>query len=406
MANIHNLEFTKSSISGDVGKSGSLDCDILSQSENGNYFFASGSYCSSVNAEDIDSIFLFSKDSMVYRKKSDNFCVDAGHVLNDGTVYFYTEDTDFISLYPDGKQNFKKHIGVYYDAYDIGDNCAFFFGGDDDGNTVLFIYIYSSRKSIKRIIPDIEQEDDEGNDTSLYAVDTFFRKLENGFIILYSDQKTCLMFDSEGNPTVPTQSDIDDSALLLNKKLAAEKQEKLKKQAEREAYLKKRALEEEQRHAKLKHLEEQHAQQQAEKEERAQAKAAAKLERRQAKERMAAEKAERKKLATQEKRQKAEAKMRAEQKKLENLKAENVRNTEEMKEEWQKVKSTYKEQAEKNKTVKWFQIFKIVFGIILMLMLLLLTFVYPICIIGVIIGIAMAVSGIKNIKQINRKKKE
>lgn len=241
-ANIHNIDFKGNTIFADVGKSGSLDCDIISHSENNNYFFGSGCYCTSEDGEDIESIFLFSKDSMIYRKKFEDYSVDCAVISDTGSVLFYTDECDLFSMKPDGNQNFKKHIGIEYDDATcmINNDSAYFFGNDDDDNISLVIFNCPDKKIIKHIISDIELEDENGEDDSLYADEAFFCILERGFFILYPDCKTSLMFNFEGSPIVPNHNELEEAVRLLKEKEATERQKKERHDTEREAFLKER----------------------------------------------------------------------------------------------------------------------------------------------------------------------
>lgn len=240
--NIHNIQFKTSSISADVGSSGFLDCNILSKSESNNFFFGYGPFRSSLDADEIDSIFLFSNDSMLYRKKFEDNNIEDSCLSNDGTVYFYTDEYTLISISPEGKQNFKRTIGIDYDESTcrIAIDYSYFFGYDANDDMSFIIFKHSEKKLIKHIIPDIEQEDENGDDTSLCADETFFNVLDRGFLILYPDNQTSLMFDFDGNTLSPTQAEINNTVESIEKENEIKEAEKIQKKKEQEAYLKER----------------------------------------------------------------------------------------------------------------------------------------------------------------------
>lgn len=240
--NIHNIQFGNSCISADVGGSGFLDCNILSKSENNNFFFGYGSFCSSYNANEVDSIFLFSNNSMLYRKKFEDNYIEYSCLSNDGTVYFYTDEYALISISPEGKQNFKRAIGIDYDesTCKIANDYSYFFGSDANDNISFIIFKHSEKKLIKHIIPDIEREDENGDDASLYADETFFNVLDRGFLILYPDNQTSLMFDFDGNTLSPTQAEINSTVKSIENENKIKEAEKAQKKREQEAYLKAR----------------------------------------------------------------------------------------------------------------------------------------------------------------------
>lgn len=241
MANITNIEIKNNSITATVGSTGDLSCnEQVSVSSNGKYYFGYGIYYATLNSDGIESLFLFTSDSMVYRKKFADSTLEASFVQDDGTAYFYTDDNYFISLNPEGKQNFKKHIGIYYDHKfcKIGPDLAYFFGDDDDGNTSLVFYLYSEKKLIKRIIPDAEPEDIEGN--VLSAGEPFFFSSLRGILIIYTDNKNHFMFDYQGNPLTPMEGELNDARSALKEKILAEEARKRYERAKHEAWLKER----------------------------------------------------------------------------------------------------------------------------------------------------------------------
>ena len=243
MPEIKNIQIHNNSIAADVGKTGDLFCDEqVSVSPNGKYYFGFGTYYATENSDGIDSIFLFTSDSMVYRKKFEGSALESSFVQDDGTVYFYTDDGDFISLKPDGKQNFKKHVGIYYDdeKCHINSSLSFFYGDSDDGNTSLVLITHADKKLIKRSVSDIEQKDEDGNDTTLYADESILVKTARGFLIMYSDRKSYLMFDMVGNELEATKDELDIAQNVIEEKKRIATEEERKKQESRDRYSRER----------------------------------------------------------------------------------------------------------------------------------------------------------------------
>lgn len=243
MPEIKNIQIHNNSIAADVGKTGDLFCDEqVSVSQNGKYYFGFGTYYATENSDGIDSIFLFTSDSMIYRKKFEDSALESSFVQDDGTAYFYTDDGDFISLKPDGKQNFKKHVGIYYDneKCHISSNLSYFYGDSDDGNTSLVLMIHADKKLIKKTVSDIEQIDEDGNDTTLYADESILTKTARGFLIMYPDQKSYLMFDMVGNELEATKDELDIARNVIEEKNRIVMKEEQKRQESHDRYLRER----------------------------------------------------------------------------------------------------------------------------------------------------------------------
>ena len=236
---VHNITITDISILADVGKSGCLDCDIACKSSNGKYYFGSGYYQATHNSDDVECIYLFNENEMIYRKKFEDTCIDRAVLADDGTVFFYTEDYDLISLHPDGKQSFKKNLGVSPDYIKFSPEAIHLFGCDDDGDTFLVFFDCANKKLTKIQIPDIDFIDDEGEEDALLADATTLYKLDRGYIIIYENHQTCLMYDFDGNKLEPSDDEQQQAITLISEKAKAEKLERERKQAEREIYMKK-----------------------------------------------------------------------------------------------------------------------------------------------------------------------
>lgn len=239
-ASVYDICIKGNTIFAEVGKTGSLDCDIICRSDNGKYFFGSGYYEASENSDSVECIFLFTKNEMLYRKKFEDTCVDHAALADDGTVIFYTEDLDIVSLHPNGKQNFKRHLGIGHEYIELSPERVRLFGSDEDGAVYFLLFDCSSKKISRTRFPDMSYMDEEGNENYMDAASGTFFLLDGRCVLLYDDRFTCFMCDLDGNKLDPSDEERRQVIALLEEKEEAERIEREHKKAEQEEFWRKR----------------------------------------------------------------------------------------------------------------------------------------------------------------------
>ena len=194
---VKNIKIDGKCITADVGKTGDIDCDIICKSENGMYFFGSGTYCANEDADLIDCIFLFTKNKMIYRKEFESY-VESALLFDDGSVVMY-DDEEILRVYDaEGKQVVKKSIGLATDLVDMNSERALFYGTDDDGCQQLAMFMYADKKLIVNTVPDLDIIDEEGEEDTIFGSDAVLHIVPGGFIIVYPNDDY-IFIDAEGN---------------------------------------------------------------------------------------------------------------------------------------------------------------------------------------------------------------
>lgn len=208
------------------------------------YVFSLGTYCKSENDDVSDAVLLLSANAIQYRKKITFSDISDTLVFDDGSVVFYTDENQLISLDPSGKQIFKKDIGIDFEkeTCKLTKEYAYFYGYQDD-DIKLSYFSYANKKLWSKAIPDIPYtylEDGEEEEDSYLADDATLLCLSRGFLLLYEDKKTTRMYDFEGTEIVPTEEEFTTILEHVNQKEYLQKMEKARKTIIRLVYLAKK----------------------------------------------------------------------------------------------------------------------------------------------------------------------
>lgn len=168
-------------------------------------------------------------------------------VFDDGSVVFYTDENQLVSLDANGKQIFKKNIGIDFEkeTCKLTKEYAYFYGYQDD-DIKLSYFSYASKKLWSKAIPDIPYtylEDGEEEEDFYYADSAEFLCLPRGFLLLYEDKKTTRMYDFEGTEIVPTEEEFTTILDFVKEKERKQELEKERKEKERQEYLAKKEAE-------------------------------------------------------------------------------------------------------------------------------------------------------------------
>ena len=197
-SNIKNIEIRDEWISADVGKTGDLSCDIVCRSENGKYHFGSGTYCATEDSDDIDCIFLFTDEEMLYRKEFEEG-IEAAMLLDDGTVLLLDDEQNLRVYDITGKQIVKNETGISADVVDMNEERIIVYGTDDNGDQYLESYICAEHSLIKNKIPDIEFIDKEGEEDIISGDEAEIEITATDIIVTYPNYKRIFFF-SDGRP--------------------------------------------------------------------------------------------------------------------------------------------------------------------------------------------------------------
>lgn len=221
-----------------------FDSMYIWKSPNNTYVFSQGTYCTSANDNGTEVILLFSDNTILYRKKINFDDISDVLVFDDGSVVFYTDENQLISLDPSGKQIFKKDIGIDFEkeTCKLTKEYAYFYGYQDD-DIKLSYFSYANKKLWSKAIPDIPYtylEDGEEEEDSYLADDATLLCLSRGFLLLYEDKKTTRMYDFEGTEIVPTEEEFTTILEHVNQKEYLQKMEKARKTIVRLVYLAKK----------------------------------------------------------------------------------------------------------------------------------------------------------------------
>lgn len=224
-----------------------FDSNEIWKSSDNVYVFSQGTYCKSANDDGTEVILLFSDNTILYRKKINFSDVSDALVFDDGSVVFYTDENQLISLDPSGKQIFKKDIGIDFEreTCKLTKEYAYFYGYQDD-DIKLSYFCYANKKLWSKSIPDIPYthlEDGEEEEDSYLADDTTLLCLSRGFLLLYEDKKTTRMYDFEGTEIVPTEEEFTTILDFVKEKERKQQLEKERKEKERQEYLAKKEAE-------------------------------------------------------------------------------------------------------------------------------------------------------------------
>ena len=214
------------------------------KSPNNVYVFSQGTYYASANDDGTEVILLFSDNTILYRKKINFSDVSDVLVFDDGSVVFYTDENQLVSLDVNGKQIFKKNIGIDFEkeTCKLTKEYAYFYGYQDD-DIKLSYFSYANKKLWSKAIPDIPYtylEDGEEEEDSYLADDATLLCLSRGFLLLYEDKKTTRMYDFEGTEIVPTEEEFTTILEHVNQKEYLQKMEKARKTIIRLVYLAKK----------------------------------------------------------------------------------------------------------------------------------------------------------------------
>lgn len=221
-----------------------FDSMYIWKSPNNVYVFSQGTYYASANDDGTEVILLFSDNTILYRKKINFDDISDVLVFDDGSVVFYTDENQLISLDPSGKQIFKKDIGIDFEkeTCKLTKEYAYFYGYQDD-DIKLSYFSYANKKLWSKAIPDIPYtylEDGEEEEDSYLADDATLLCLSRGFLLLYEDKKTTRMYDFEGTEIVPTEEEFTTILEHVNQKEYLQKMEKARKTIIRLVYLAKK----------------------------------------------------------------------------------------------------------------------------------------------------------------------
>lgn len=221
-----------------------FDSMYIWKSPNNVYVFSQGTYYASANDDGTEVILLFSDNTILYRKKINFDDISDVLFFDDGSVVFYTDENQLISLDPSGKQIFKKDIGIDFEkeTCKLTKEYAYFYGYQDD-DIKLSYFSYANKKLWSKAIPDIPYtylEDGEEEEDSYLADDATLLCLSRGFLLLYEDKKTTRMYDFEGTEIVPTEEEFTTILEHINQKEYLQKMEKARKTIIRLVYLAKK----------------------------------------------------------------------------------------------------------------------------------------------------------------------
>lgn len=221
-----------------------FDSMYIWKSPNNVYVFSQGTYYASANDDGTEVILLFSDNTILYRKKINFDDISDVLVFDDGSVVFYTDENQLVSLDANGKQIFKKNIGIDFEkeTCKLTKEYAYFYGYQDD-DIKLSHFSYASKKLWSKAIPDIPYtylEDGEEEEDFYYADSAEFLCLPRGFLLLYEDKKTTRMYDFEGTEIVPTEEEFTTILEHVNQKEYLQKMEKARKTIVRLVYLAKK----------------------------------------------------------------------------------------------------------------------------------------------------------------------
>ena len=221
-----------------------FDSMYIWKSPNNVYVFSQGTYYASANDDGTEVILLFSDNTKLYRKKINFDDISDVLFFDDGSVVFYTDENQLISLDPSGKQIFKKDIGIDFEkeTCKLTKEYAYFYGYQDD-DIKLSYFSYANKKLWSKAIPDIPYtylEDGEEEEDSYLADDATLLCLSRGFLLLYEDKKTTRMYDFEGTEIVPTEEEFTTILEHVNQKEYLQKMEKARKTIIRLVYLAKK----------------------------------------------------------------------------------------------------------------------------------------------------------------------
>ena len=224
-----------------------FDSNEIWKSSDNVYVFSQGTYCKSANDDGTEVILLFSDNTILYRKKINFSDVSDALVFDDGSVVFYTDENQLISLDPSGKQIFKKDIGIDFEreTCKLTKEYAYFYGYQDD-DIKLSYFCYASKKLWSKAIPDIPYtylEDGEEEEDFYYTDSAEFLCLPRGFLLLYEDKKTTRMYDFEGTEIVPTEEEFTTILDFVKEKERKQELEKERKEKERQEHLAKKEAE-------------------------------------------------------------------------------------------------------------------------------------------------------------------
>ena len=221
-----------------------FDSMYIWKSPNNVYVFSQGTYYASANDDGTEVILLFSDNTILYRKKINFDDISDVLFFDDGSVVFYTDENQLISLDPSGKQIFKKDIGIDFEkeTCKLTKEYAYFYGYQDD-DIKLSYFSYANKKLWSKAIPDIPYtylEDGEEEEDSYLADDATLLCLSRGFLLLYEDKKTTRMYDLEGTEIVPAEEEFTTILEHGNQKEYLQKMEKARKTIIRLVYLAKK----------------------------------------------------------------------------------------------------------------------------------------------------------------------
>lgn len=221
-----------------------FDSMYIRKSPNNTYVFSQGTYCTSANDNGTEVILLFSDNTILYRKKINFDDISDVLVFDDGSVVFYTDENQLVSLDANGKQIFKKNIGIDFEkeTCKLTKEYAYFYGYQDD-DIKLSYFSYANKKLWSKAIPDIPYtylDDGEEEEDSYLADDATLLCLSRGFLLLYEDKKTTRMYDFEGTEIVPTEEEFTTILEHVNQKEYLQKMEKARKTIIRLVYLAKK----------------------------------------------------------------------------------------------------------------------------------------------------------------------
>lgn len=224
-----------------------FDSMYIWKSPNNAYVFSQGTYYASANDDGTEVILLFSDNTILYRKKINFDDISDALVFDDGSVVFYTDENQLISLVPSGKQIFKKDIRIDFEreTCKLTKEYAYFYGYQDD-DIKLSYFSYANKKLWSKAIPDIPYtylDDGEEEEDSYLADDATLLCLSRGFLLLYEDKKTTRMYDFEGTEIVPTEEEFTTILDFVKEKERKQELEKERKEKERQEYLAKKEAE-------------------------------------------------------------------------------------------------------------------------------------------------------------------
>lgn len=202
-----------------------FDSWFIRKSPNKTYVFSQGTYCKNANDPGTDVILLLSANDILYRKKINFDDIPEALVFDDGSVVFYTDENQLISLDSSGKQIFKKNVGIDFNdrTCQLTREYAYFYGNDynnDDDIMKISFISYATKKMWTKVIPDIPYsyfDEDEEEEDFYYAYNADFLCLPRGFLILYEDKKTTRMYDFDGNEITPTEEEFAEILEYINK---------------------------------------------------------------------------------------------------------------------------------------------------------------------------------------------